>query len=438
MIHRKVLGLALPIILDMIIQMMVGVVDTILVSWLGIEALAGIGTAQQVIGVITAVFIAVSVGATVLIANATGASDRERQQQIIGASFWWGSVLALLIGLITWGGAPWLIGGLGLTNDAASIATDALKLTGLGMWILMAQMVAGALYRGMGDGHTPLRIGVFVNLLNGVLGYVLMFGIADWSGFGAIGSVWATLVARGIGAIWLWRGLWQQMGLFRFGNWSMATQLGKIGVPTAFEEVLILAAMTLLTPIVAVLGVTDVAAHRVVLTVLPLAYLPVIGLTIATTALVGQSFGAHEEANIAAIVRTALLWGIGWMTVLMSLLLIWPEPVVRLFARDVTVANAMVVSAVPALRWAALCLPWWAACLIIAGAMRGLGQTRVPLLVSASAVWLTLGLAWVFVALITPTPAGVWQAHLVLFPIETGILWMWWRSMRSTHHVASS
>lgn len=438
MMHRRVLGLATPIILDMILQMTVGVVDTIFVSWIGIEALAGIGTAQQVIGVITAIFMAISVGATVMIANATGAGDYVRQQQIIGGSLWWGSVLALLIGVMTWFGAPWLMSGLGLADGAAVIATDALTLTGIGMWLLMAQLVAGALYRGMGDGQTPLRIGVFVNLLNGVFGYVLMFGVADWSGMGAIGSVWATLLARAVGALWLWRGLWQQMGVVRFGDWSIATQLGKIGVPTAFEEVLILGAMTLLTPIVAVLGIIDVAAHRVILTVLPLAYLPVIGLTIATTALVGQSSGAHEISSIPRLLGTALVWGIGWMIVVMCLLLIWPEPVVRLFVSDATVVQEMLNSAVPALRWAALCLPWWAACLIIAGAMRGLGQTRVPLLVSASAVWLTLGLAWVFVTRITPTPAGVWQAHLVLFPIETLILAMWWRLMVSTRRVASS
>ncbi|MEY3990143.1 MAG: hypothetical protein RI985_1224 [Chloroflexota bacterium] len=436
--HRRVLGLAMPIILDMILQMTVGVVDTVFVSWIGIEALAGIGTAQQVIGVITAVFLAVSVGATVMIANATGAGDYARQRQIIGGSFWWGSALALLIGVITWFGAPWLMSGLGLADGAAVIAIDALKLTGFGMWLLMAQLVAGALYRGMGNGQTPLRIGFVVNLLNGVFGYILMFGVADWSGMGAIGSVWATLAARAVGAMWLWRGLWREMGGMRYGDWSIAKQLGKIGVPTALEEVLILGAMTLLTPIVAVLGIIDVAAHRVILTVLPLAYLPVIGLTIATTSLVGQSFGARELFIIPQILRTALVWGIGWMLAVMSLLLIWPEPVVRLFVSDATVEQGMLVLAVPALRWAALCLPWWASCLIIAGAMRGLGQTRVPLLVSASAVWLTLGLAWIFVALITPTPAGVWQAHLVLFPIETGVLWVWWRSMLSTPRVASN
>jgi Na+-driven multidrug efflux pump len=70
--------------------------------------------------------------------------------------------------------------------------------------------------------------------------------------------------------------------------------------------------------------------------------------------------------------------------------------------------------------------------------MRGLGQTRVPLLVSASAVWLILGVAWVFVTLITPTPAGVWQAHLVLFPIETLILAGWWRAMVATRLAASN
>jgi putative MATE family efflux protein len=436
--HRRLLGLALPIILDMVLQMTLGVVDTIFVSWISLAALAGIGTAQQVIGVITAIFLAISVGATVLIANATGAQDAMRIKLIIGQSLWWGSVLALIIGLFTWLGAPWLIGSLGLTHEAAELAIAGLEVTGLGMWLLMAQLLAGALYRGMGDGQTPLRIGVLVNLLNAVLGYILIFGIADWPGLGAIGSVWATLVARACGGILLWRGLWRHMCISFRGDWGMARQLGAIGVPTALEEVLILGAMTLLTPVVAVLGMTEVAAHRVILTILPLAYLPVIGLTIATTALVGQATGARDHGAIPLVLRTALVWGIGWMIGVMTLLLLWPEPVVRLFASEGSVANEMVAQAVPALQWAALCLPWWAACLIIAGGMRGLGHTRVPLLVSASAVWLTLGLAWVFVTSMTPTPAGVWQAHLVLFPIETIVLVAWWRTMTVTPRVASS
>lgn len=436
--HRRVLGLAMPIIIDMILQMTLGVVDTLFVSWISLEALAGIGTAQQVIGVITAIFLAVSVGATVLIANATGAQDAIRITLIVGQSLWWGSALALIIGLFTWLGAPWLIGSLGLTQEVATLAIAGLKLTGIGMWLVMAQLLAGALYRGMGDGQTPLRIGVLVNLLNAVLGYILMFGIGDWNGLGAIGSVWATLVARACGSLLLWRGLWRYVRISYRGDWGMARQLGAIGVPTALEEVLILGAMTLLTPIVAILGMTEVAAHRVILTILPLAYLPVIGLTIATTALVGQSKGAHDHGAIPLLLRAALIWGIGWMIGVMMLLLMWPEPVVRLFGSDGSATNDMVAQAVPALQWAALCLPWWAACLIVAGGMRGLGHTRVPLQVSASAVWLTLGLAWVFVTYMTPTPAGVWQAHLVLFPIETVVLLIWWRAMIATPRVASS
>lgn len=156
------------------------------------------------------------------------------------------------------------------------------------------------------------------------------------------------------------------------------------------------------------------------------------------TLLVGQATGAREYGAIPLVLRTVLVWGIGWMIGVMTLLLLWPEPVVRLFAREGSVANDMVAQAVPALQWAALCLPWWAACLLIAGGMRGLGHTRVPLLVSASAVWLTLGLAWVFVTSMTPTPAGVWQAHLVVFPIETIVLVAWWRTMTGTPRVASS
>lgn len=426
--RRTVLGLALPIIGEMFLQTAVGVVDTLFVSWIGVAALAGVGTAQQVIGVIIAVFFAVSVGATVSIAQAKGALDTFRVSLLIRQSLLWGSVLAVVVTIAGWLLAEPISYGLGLSVEAGYLATRTLEITSLGMVFLMAQLVGGAVYRGLGDGTTPLKIGIATNVVNIIAGYVLIFGVGNWAGMGAIGSAYATVIARVIGSVWLWVGLLRRYAWVWDFDTEIARILVRIGMPAALEEVLILLAMTLLTPIVATLGISALGVHRIVMGVLPLAYLPAIGMALATTALVGQALGSRDGFEARLVMGIAWRWAIVWMTLIGIAIAVFADAIIwRFVSAEATDAEMLLVNGRSALMWAAATLPFWATCLVLAAGIRGLGRTTIPLVVSATSVWLTLGLAWLVVNQWYPHPAGIWVAHLLFFPIESIVLYVMWR-----------
>jgi multidrug resistance protein, MATE family len=108
----------------------------------------------------------------------------------------------------------------------------------------------------------------------------------------------------------------------------------RIGLPAALEELLVIGAFATLTPIVAGLGTVALAAHRVVINVLSLSFLPGIGFGLAATALVGQAVGARRPDDAMTITRIALRWAAIWMGGLgLGFLLLAPQ-LMRIFTDD--------------------------------------------------------------------------------------------------------
>lgn len=208
------------------------------------------------------------------------------------------------------------------------------------------------------------------------------------------------------------------------------------GLTAAAEEVLLLGSMAALTPIVAGLGTVTLAAHRIVLNTLSLAFLPGIGFAVAATVLVGQRGGAGEPAAARAVAGVALRWGVGWMSTVGALFALLAPQVVAIFVTAGAAEHEALVRVGSAgLIASALAQPGWAACMVLAGALRGAGKTRIPLIVSGGLSWLAVGLAWALVQ-VRPDLASVWAAFVILFPIEAAVLWWLWRRTLDASHPA--
>src|SRR4029078_1164834 len=130
------------------------------------------------------------------------------------------------------------------------------------------------------------------------------------------------------------------------------------------------------------LGTEVLAAHRVAFSALSLSFLPGIGFGIAATALVGQSIGARRIAEGAAAARVATTWAVIWMSAIAVLLIIFAPQVIGVFTSNA----AVIASGVPGLRVLALTQPFWAVLFVQAGALRGLGNTRFPLLITGTSM----------------------------------------------------
>lgn len=430
---RRVLGLAAPVIGENLLQTLLGVVDTILVAGLGAAALAGVGTALQVIFVLIAALSALSVGASVLVAQAYGAGNLAEASRLARQALIWSVLVALPLALVGWPLVPVIIGLFGLQPDVAQVASSYLAVTIGTIVALTTSLIGGGVLRGVGDSRTPMLVTLLSNVLNVGLAYALIYGHLGMPALGAIGSAWATFLARLIGALLLVALLLRgRNGISIGGPGGWLPQLGvarrvlAIGLPAALEEVILISAFATLTPLVARLGTESLAAHRVVINVLSLSFLPGIGFGLAATALVGQAIGARRPAEARAVTTIALRWAMLWMGALGVGFLLFSRQAMQLFTDDAL----MIAIGTAAISVTAVAQPFWAATFVYAGAMRGTGNTRTPLLITSVAVWSVVGLSYLILQLL-PSLTAIWLAFLIVGPIETLAFWLAWRRWRN-------
>lgn len=437
-LRRRVLGLAAPVIGENLLQTLLGVVDTILVAGLGAYALAGVGAALQVIFILVAALSALSVGASVMVAQAIGAGERAEAGRYARQALVWSVLISVPLALLGLPLAPAIIGLFGLEPDVAQVALAYLQVTIGTIGAMTVLLIGSGALRGAGDSRTPMLITLLANVVNVALSYALIYGHFGMPALGAVGSAWATFVARLIGvALLIWVLLRGRMGLqLRGGSWRpelpAARSILGIGLPAALEEVVIITAFAVLTPLVATLGTAALAAHRVVINVLSLSFLPGIGFGLAATALVGQAVGARRPAEAAAVTRIALGWAILWMGALGVAFLLFAPQLMRIFTTD----PSMIAAGAPAIAAVALTQPLWAASFVFAGALRGTGNTRTPLIITSVAVWAVVGLGFLAVNLVASSLAVVWGAFLLVGPLEVLCFWWAWRAWRREAHYA--
>ncbi len=431
-LRRRVLGLAWPVIGENFLETLLGIIDTLLVAGLGAAAIAGVGSALQVMFFLISILSALSVGSAVLVAQAVGAGDTARAGRLARQSLLWSVIVSipLAIGGLLFS-AP-IIGMFGLEPAVARIGVDYMHVTMGTVVVLVGLFIGGGVLRGAGDSRTPMLVTAFANVVNVALAYGLIYGHFGLPALGAVGSAWATFIARALALALLVGALWRGsngVSIGGRGRWRpdrrVAGQVLRIGVPAALEQVLVSSAFLALSIVVARLGTNVLAAHRIAINALALAFLPGIGFGIAATALVGQSVGARRLDEGGAAARVATTWAVIWMSSIAALLFVFAPQVLHLFTSD----PAVVAAGAGGLRVVALAQPFWAVLFVQSGALRGAGNTSFPLMVTGGGVWLSVVLALALVLTVGGGLVAVWAGFLAVAPAMAAL--MWWRFQRT-------
>jgi multidrug resistance protein, MATE family len=427
MTQRRVLTLATPIIGENLLQTLVGAVDTFMVARLGAAAVAGVGIGFELVFFIISILSAIDIGATVLVSQAIGAGQQERANQLARQAIVWGVLLGIPVSLGMFVAAPTLIGLFGAAPDVTAAATTYLKVTAATSIALFLSFVCGAVLRGAGDSRTPLKAAILANIVNVIVAYVLIFGHFGLPALGVAGSALGAAAGRSLGAAYMLvmmaRGGKAISLSGRLGwrpHFTTARQLLTLGVPAAMEQVLSSGAFMVLVGVVALIGTHALAAQQITFTALSLAFLPAFGFSIAATALVGQSIGARVPADASKATRIALRWALIWMGIGGLLAFFFSERIMNVFSAD----PAVIEAGTGALQSLSIALPFWAIWFVSSGSLRGSGDTRTPLLIGASSMWLSVLISWIAVRWFGAGLGTVWFAF-VLTTAPTSVL-AWW------------
>jgi multidrug resistance protein, MATE family len=436
-LRSRVLGLAWPVIGENLLETLLDIVSTALVAGLGAAALAGVGSGLQVMFFVLAALSALSVGSSILVAQAVGARDLERAGVLARQSVLWSVLLSVPLAVTGACLAPLIVGVFGLAPEVEHIGSAYLRVAMGTVVVLVALVIGSGSLRGAGDSRTPMIVTGLANVVNVGLAYGLIYGHAGLPALGPVGGAWATFAARLLALLLLLRALWSGRNGVSIAcrlhgwrpDWSVARQVLRLGVPASVEQLLMASAFLVLTILVARLGTDTLAAQRISMSALSFSFLPGIGFAIAATALVGQSIGAHRPALGAAMARMATIWAVLWMSSIGALVLLFAPSIMRLFTADPDVVRI----GASGLRVVALTQPFWAVGMVQAGGLRGTGDTRFPLIIGGAGVWGAVLLAWLGLRYFGGGLVTVWGAFLITSPITSTLTW--WRFHSRVHQL---
>ena len=399
------LRLAAPLVLAQLAQNGLGFVDTLMVGRLGAGALAAMalgGSFYFTTGIITS-SILFAVGPTV--AQAIGGGRRSEAAHAASQALWLALVLAIP-GIVVFHAVGPILLRLGLEAETARLAGGYLRAISFGFPFYLGFTALRGFLEGHGDARPIMYIAFFGVALNVGLCEVLIFGHLGFPALGVVGTGFATaavytimfLLAAGLVA---WRYPKQRVlaGMARLRPRVMR-ELVKIGWPIAFTTGMEVGLFSLCGLLIARFGDSVLAAHQVAMQSASMTFMVPLGMAIATSVIVGQAAGAGDMAQVRRTGVMGIGVAVGFMPCSATLYLLAPRFVIGLYTDVSAPGNAaMVAAAVGFLGIAALFQLFDGVQVTAIGALRGLKDTRVPMLLTLVSYWIVgmpLGLLLAF------------------------------------------
>lgn len=403
---KVILLLAWPLFLEQVLSTLVSFVDTAMVGTLGAAATASVSISNSFVFLINGVVIALGVGITAYVARSVGARDYAAAKAYIRHALllllFIGVPVALLPVLLHKQIPLWM----GAEAEYLKQSQDYLLITSVFRIFTMAIMVLGSVYRGRGDTKTPLRVNIVVNIVNVVGNYLLihdnhiihlgLFGAElnipmIGAGMGVKGAALSTGISWVLGGVTLMVLLFTKEDPTRISvrdsfkpDLPLLSRVIKLSVPAMLERLCMSSAGIVVSKSIATLGMTSVAANAVFSTAESLSYMPAFAFANACTTLVGQALGARKPDLAKRYAWRTVGVGMAVMFATMLGLYFFANPLVRIINSDADV----VVLAEKCLKIVAFVQPVQVVTWVLAGALRGAGDTKWPFYITAIGNWL--------------------------------------------------
>lgn len=396
-IDRAIVLLAIPMILEMMMESLFAVVDIFFVSKIGEKAVSTVGATEAVLTLVYSIGIGLSSAATAMVARRVGEGRRDAAAEA-GAQ-----VILIALALSVLMAVP----GYFFADDVLrfmakdpEVAADGAAFTRImftcNLPILLLWMLNG-IFRGAGDASTAMRALWIANGVNIVLDPLLIFGLGPFPEMGVTGAAVATTIGRSTGVAYQ---LWQLFGVGKIIQLRLAqfkpdlrtiTRLLQLGAGSTGQYLIASASWVFLMWILGQIGTSVQAGYTIAIRIIIFTILPSWGMANAAATLVGQNLGAGKPDRAEKSVWRTGNWNMVFMGVVGVIYLIWAPFFIGLFAQDPEV----VASGALALRILAGGYVFYGYGMILAQALNGAGDTATPTLLNFIFFWIVeTPLAW--------------------------------------------
>ncbi|TVQ25391.1 MAG: MATE family efflux transporter [Spirochaetaceae bacterium] len=428
-VYRTLLALAVPIMLNNLLQMLYNLVDAYFLGRISAAALSAPTISFTLIFFIVVFGLGFSMAGTTLIAQSKGKGDLERANFYAGQTTSMIMAMSVILSVLGLVFTPALLRVMQVPADAFEYTRQYMTIIFAGMPLMFITFVHRAVLQGVGDSVTPLIVQIITILLNVVLDPILIFGLGPIPALEVAGAAYATVISRGVGAvvaaIMLVRGA-RGIRLRREHlrpDWAAWKRITDIGLPNAIGQAVPAFGFTVLQGVVNSLGTAVIAAFGVGNRIVSLFNMPAIGFAQATTSVVGQQLGAKRKDLAVVAVRQSVLTVGVFITVGMTLTFLFGGGFIRFFVDDAEVIRY----GAELFRILSPSVILYTLFTVITGAFQGGGDTRPVMVLNVARLWgIRVPLAYVLAIVLAWGPAGIWWAmfasNLVIAAI--GFVWL--------------
>jgi MATE family multidrug resistance protein len=383
------LRLAFPVVTIQVGMMAMGVVDTIMVGHISARALAAVALGNLYFFALAVFGMGTLMVLDPVVAQAVGARDRSAVARAVQRGVLMAALLTVPTVILLLVASP-ILRVAEQPQEVIPLAAGYAAASAPGAFPFFLFIVFRQSLQAVGR-TAPIVLAIIVaNLANVTLNWLLIFGHAGFPAMGVVGSAWATSISRGLLAFVLWaaardqllpmlsppqRSVWQLEPLGR---------MLRLGVPIGAQHVLEFGAFATVALMMGWMGTREMAGHQIAINLAALTFMVPLGVGDAASVLVGRGVGRGDVPETQGAARAAFACGVAFMSVTAAIFLAWPVSLARLYTPNLEVIG-LAASLIPI---AGVFQVFDGLQVVASGVLRGLGDTRAPMLANLLGYWL--------------------------------------------------
>jgi putative MATE family efflux protein len=389
-LNRAILLLAVPMVLELVLESLFAVVDVAWVGRLGADAVATVGLTESMLSLVFSVSMGLSLSTTAMVARRIGEKDHEGAAVAAVQAIFLGLVVSVAVGIPCLIYAPNLLHMMGASPQIIATGSGYTRICLGGSCAVLLLFLNNAIFRGAGDAAIAMRLLWVSNIINLILDPCLIFGLGPFPKLGVTGAALATFIGRSIGVLYqfyrLLKGTERIQVLLRQVriHFDVLWRLIRVSLTGILQFAIAHTSWIGLVRIVSTFGAAAVAGYTIAIRIVIFVILPSWGMSNAAATLVGQNLGAGKPDRAEAAVWRTGLYNVIFLGAVGIFFIVFAEPIVRLFIHDPEV----VPLGAACLRIVSYGNLGYAYFMVMMQAFNGAGDTITPTIVNFFGFWL--------------------------------------------------
>ena len=433
-LRKEIVSFSWPCVAELFLMSLISMVNLIMVGHLGAYAISAVGITNQPVYISISVFQAFNIGATALVARFIGAKDYDNARVVVIQTMIVSVFSGLVLCIIGFFSARWIVVAMGASKEIVSYAELYMKYMAVGMLFQSIPTAVSSLLRGAGETKSPMRFNIISNIVNVIAGYIFIYGFWFVPGMGVEGAAIAATLAKLTACVMsIYAILNTRMPVhismkykFRL-DFSMLKRIMNIGYASAGEQFVLRVGLLIFTKLVADLGTIPFAAHQICINIMGLSFNVGQALGMAATSFMGRNLGAKKPDLAETYGREIRRMGMALSVFIGACFFIAGFWIARLYTGDLEVVALSALL----LKIIAFITPVQNSQLIIAGGLRGAGDTRWPFIATLCGILgVRMIIGFLFVKVFLWGLIGAWVAISIDQFVRSAIIYIRFRDGR--------